>query len=168
MDKAPVPPLAGRYLVFRLTHVRQYVFTYFLLYFILLSISIFYLAMFKPGYLGVSDCHTVKKAFDIPVPSWDIPYPTLSRREYDVIFPAEGEFSVTSRLGTGISTSFFLRCTPMHLSVSIAVCPAAPPPTTRRVGGPFWPLASRRWRWPRASSAFLARTTISPFFSSAE
>jgi hypothetical protein len=39
--------------------------------------------------------YTVKKHFDIPVPSRDVAYQTLPRRDYficDVIIPAKGEF----------------------------------------------------------------------------
>jgi len=42
-------------------------------------------------HVAVGD-YTVKKHFDIPVPSRDVTYHTLPGREYNLIIPAQGEF----------------------------------------------------------------------------
>jgi hypothetical protein len=57
--------------------------------------------------------YTVKKLFDIPVPSRDVTYQTLPRREYfiyDVIIPAQGEFGSDVPAGDGNIEKLFLRC----------------------------------------------------------
>jgi hypothetical protein len=56
-------------------------------------------------------CTLLKKTSDIPVPSRDVTYQTLSGRESFKYYRPGIVWYVTSRLGTGMSLTFFLQCT---------------------------------------------------------